>query len=144
MSSACVLDASVVARFWFDEQDIELARAAAVFLQARAEGRIDIHAPDLMLCEVGNVLWKMVRFEGWPPVAARRAAKQLLGLGFRLHPAGRDLETALAVSLDHGVTVYDALYVALARRLGVPLFTADQRLVRSIGKDFPEVRPLTA
>jgi predicted nucleic acid-binding protein len=144
MSPIGVLDASVVARFWFSEQDVELADAAYAFLRARAEGRIELHAPDLMLVEVGNALWKMARFQGWPLAAARSAASQLPGLGFELHPAERDLVAAVDIALDHGVTVYDALYVSLARRLGAPLYTTDQRLVRSVGRDFPEVRPLTA
>jgi predicted nucleic acid-binding protein len=144
MSRACVLDASVVARFWFDERDATSADAAAVFLVAGTSGQLVLHAPDLMLSEVGNVLWKAARFQGWPAAAARRAVTQLPALGFELHPAGRDLEAALAIALDHGVTVYDALYLALARRLGVPLYTADAKLVRRVGRDFPEVQALTA
>jgi predicted nucleic acid-binding protein len=31
--------------------------------------------------------------------------------------------------LDHGISAYDACYVALAHRLGIDLITADQRLV---------------
>ena len=144
MSPICVLDASVVARFWFDQNDVDLADAAAGFLRARAEGRVELHAPDLMLCEVGNVLWKMSRIHGWPAVAARRAASQLPGLGFELHPSDRDLPSAVDIALDHGITVYDALYVSLARRLGAPLYTTDRKLVRSLGGDFPEVKLLTA
>ena len=144
MSPACVLDASVVARFWFAEDDIELADAAVALLRACAGGQISLHAPELMLSEVGNVLWKLSRFRGWPPVAARRAVAQLPEIGFELHPAARDLEAALDVALDHGVTVYDSLYVALARRLGVPLYTTDSKLVRAVRGEFPEVRLLTA
>ncbi len=35
--------------------------------------------------------------------------------------------------LRHNLTVADALYVVLARRLGAPLVTADQRLAASPG-----------
>jgi predicted nucleic acid-binding protein len=144
MTRACVLDASVVARFWFDDDDLDLAGAAAGFLAAHAAGKLAIHAPDLLLGEVGNALWKMARFHGWPPVAARRAASQLAALDFHLHPAGRDLEAAVDVALDHGTTVYDALYLALARRIGAPCYTADRKLVRAVGRDFPELRLVRA
>jgi predicted nucleic acid-binding protein len=38
-----------------------------------------------------------------------------------------------AWQLRHNLTYYDALYVALATRLGSPLLTADARLARSPG-----------
>ena len=38
-----------------------------------------------------------------------------------------------AWSLRNNVTYYDALYVALAARLGVPLLTADKRLANAPG-----------
>jgi predicted nucleic acid-binding protein len=144
MSHACVLDASVVARFWFDEGDASLADAAAAFLVARATDRVELHAPELMLCEVGNVLWKAARFQGWPSAAARRAVSQLPDIGFEIHSASADLDAAVGIALDYGVTVYDALYLALARRLAAPLYTADARLVRAVGADFPEAQLLTA
>lgn len=37
----------------------------------------------------------------------------------------------LAWALRDGLTFYDAQYVALATRLGVPLLTCDTRLARS-------------
>ena len=37
------------------------------------------------------------------------------------------------------VGVYDCLYVALAEREGCPLITADDRLVKTLGPQFPLV-----
>ena len=39
----------------------------------------------------------------------------------------------VAWTLRNNVTYYDALYVALAARLGYPLLTADARLARAPG-----------
>jgi predicted nucleic acid-binding protein len=39
-------------------------------------------------------------------------------------------DDALDLALAHGLSAYDACYVALARREAVPLVTADERLVR--------------
>jgi predicted nucleic acid-binding protein len=48
-------------------------------------------------------------------------------------PAGVDLlKKANAIAGGYGVTVYDALYVALAELRGYPLITADERLLRGM------------
>ena len=39
---------------------------------------------------------------------------------------------ALQVALDHGISAYDAMYVALSLSTGLPLVTADDRLVRTL------------
>ncbi|MCS5704683.1 type II toxin-antitoxin system VapC family toxin [Synechococcus sp. FGCU-3] len=85
-------------------------------------------APELMLTEVANALWRLQR-------AGQLAAD---GLQQRLSRASelvdviepdRHLQVealALACHLDH--PVYDCLYLALARREAAALLTADQRL----------------
>ena len=47
-----------------------------------------------------------------------------------LEPVGPKLAlTALELSLELGVTPYDAAYLALARRLSAPFYTADEKLL---------------
>ena len=41
----------------------------------------------------------------------------------------RVLHTVLPIANQHGLSVYDAMYLELALRLGLPLATLDQRLV---------------
>jgi predicted nucleic acid-binding protein len=132
MKAECVLDASVVARFWFCEEDSPGADAASALLRAHAAGDLLIHAPDLLFPEVASALWKMVRFRGWPGAAARTATAQLVDLGLVAHPSSGIVGDALGLALDLGVTVYDAMYGALAFRLSLPLFTGDRRLARAL------------
>jgi predicted nucleic acid-binding protein len=143
MTQACVLDASVVVKWWFSEDEVVLAGAAQAFLSAYHAGELDIHAPDLLYAEVGNVLWKATRLRSWPPLAARQAVRDLVGLGLSAHPMSGLLPGAFELAAAYGITVYDASYVALARRLGVPCYTADRRLIRAVGDSIPEVRELT-
>jgi predicted nucleic acid-binding protein len=49
-------------------------------------------------------------------------------------------EDALALALEHGATTYDAASVALAQKLSLPLFTADEALVRRPGGTGLDVR----
>lgn len=37
-------------------------------------------------------------------------------------------------------SIYDSLYVALAELLDTPVWTADQRLQRTMGPDYPLIR----
>jgi predicted nucleic acid-binding protein len=79
---------------------------------------------------------------GWPPLAARQALKDLVDLGLSSHPMPALLKGAFELAGAYGITVYDASYLALARRLGVPCYTADRRLIRAVGGSIPEVREL--
>jgi predicted nucleic acid-binding protein len=59
------------------------------------------------------------------------ALSALFGLPLTVTPLGSDL-TGLSIVLArmHGVSFYDACYLALATQLDCPLITADQRLER--------------
>ncbi len=142
MTPACVLDASVVVKWWFCEDQVALANAARTFLQAYCAGDLEIHAPDLLYAEVGNVLWKATRLRDWPPRAARQAVKDLVDLGLSSHPMPGLLPGAFELAAAYGITVYDASYLALARRLGAPCYTSDRRLIRAVGGSVPELREL--
>lgn len=63
-------------------------------------------------------------------LAANRAVSRLPQLGIATIASPALL--ADAWSLRNKVTIYDAVYVALARNLGITLVTADARLVSAI------------
>jgi len=92
----------------------------------------DCHAPHLIDAEIGSVLRRRVR-RGELSVAAAlialRAARDLVDV--RYPHTGALAE--LAWSWRDNLTFYDALYVALAVRLGVPLITGDRRLADTPG-----------
>ena len=126
----CVLDASAairvitgdpVASQWRDQ----LKKAPLVL------------APELMLSEVANTLWKLQRggnLNGLDPQTLLADARDLVD---QIEP-DRHLQVealALACHLDH--PVYDCLYLALARREAAQLLTADQRLEGLASKVLP-------
>ena len=101
---------------------------AASFQQAVLDAEL-VLAPELMLTEVSNALWRLQRagqlqVEGLQQCLSRGAA-----LVDHIEP-DRHLQVealALACHLDH--PVYDCLYLALARREAAVLLTADQKLM---------------
>ena len=91
---------------------------------------IDCHAPHLVDAELGNVLRRRTTDGDITPGLARtvlRAAGDVID--FRYPHAGALAE--LAWTWRDNLTFYDALYVALAVRLDVPLLTGDTRLGRA-------------
>ena len=114
-----IVDASIAVKWVADEPDSD--RARAIFLAD------ECCAPDLILAELGNALWKkqrakLVSFE--QAVAALQALPDRMRLFENAALAPRAL--AIATELDH--PIYDCFYLALAEREQLPLVTADGKL----------------
>lgn len=90
------------------------------------------HAPHLIDAEVGSVLRRHEQAGLLSPAEAESALKAGRMLVDHRYPHAGPL-AELAWTLRHNVSFYDALYVALAVRLDLPLVTADARLARAPG-----------
>jgi predicted nucleic acid-binding protein len=135
--SACVVDAGIVLKLVLLET--YTLEVQAYFLRLGAD--VVAHAPDLLLTECSNVLWKQVRFQGYPVAQAECDQLDILGLAIQWTPTATLLPRALSLAMTHRITVYDACYLALAESLSLPLLTADQRLANSV--HIPSVMILT-
>lgn len=124
-----VLDASVAAK-WFTRQE-EADREKALALRDLHRNRgCRLTLPEFGLLEILNA----IRFSPRAREADTTEALALLGdLQLQLEPVDRDLlRKATAIAWAYGVALYDAAYVALAERLGFPLLTADDALIRKM------------
>ncbi len=92
----------------------------------------EIHAPDLIHAEVGNVLWKRHRRGDVPAGYAAATAQRLRMMPLLVHSAFDLLPDALDIALRYDRSVYDCLYAALALRTGSVMVTADQRLANAL------------
>jgi predicted nucleic acid-binding protein len=123
-----VVDASVAVK-WLVPESLD-AEASAVLHVARA-GRIRVHVPEIWLAEIASSLWKKTRRPAGNRLDVRIAAK-LLESARRLRVTVHSHEAlavgAFGLACQSGITVYDALYAALALSRGLPLVTADDRL----------------
>lgn len=126
----CVLDASVGIKLFIAEPLSE--EAHRLFDLLTAEPPAQFFVPDLFYIECTNILWKYVKRLGMAPEDARVMVEQLGQLLLQATPTQLLIGDALEIALAHDLTAYDAVYVALAQKLGVPLVTADQPLVRSL------------
>ncbi|MGH3501537.1 MAG: type II toxin-antitoxin system VapC family toxin [Nocardioidaceae bacterium] len=121
--SDCVLDASAMVLALSGKTDASSA------LRTRL---VDVrtHAPHLVDAEVGNVLRRHERQTQLSPdeaLLALRAAPALID--HRYPHVGALAE--LAWAWRHNLSFYDALYVALAVLMDLPLVTGDVRLSRA-------------
>jgi len=132
-----VIDASVAIKWVIDESG---TRQALLLRQHR------LSAPDLLVSECENILWKKVRSRELSAEEAIFAARLLARSDIRLEVTRPLLEAAvrLAIALDH--PAYDCTYLALAQVLSCPLVTADAQLYRKAisSKQGFEILPLAS
>ncbi|MBV8362618.1 MAG: type II toxin-antitoxin system VapC family toxin [Deltaproteobacteria bacterium] len=109
---------------WIVEED---GTPEALELRARAK----LSAPDLLLAECTNILWKKVRNRNLTIEAALLGARLLERSDIELLSARPLLEeaTRIAIELDH--PAYDCVYIALAVANSSRFVTADERLLRN-------------
>lgn len=118
-----VLDASVVLK-WFHSGGEEHAEAAQKIREEFEAGELRIAAPPLLWLEIINVAarrWK------WDASRLEALATSLSELGFEL--VEPEPET-IARWAGRGLTAYDAAYVAVAEKTGLPVVTDDAQICR--------------
>ena len=115
-----VVDSSVAIKWVVEEPGSK--EALALF-------RHRLFAPDLLIAECANALWKKARRNELTTEEASLCARLLQSADVELSPMRPLLESAtrLAVALDH--PAYDCVYLVLAESLSCDLVTADARLV---------------
>jgi predicted nucleic acid-binding protein len=119
-----VIDASIAIKWVVEEQGTE----AALALRHKAE----FIAPDLLIAECANILWKKVQRDELSESEALIAARLLQGANVEILATRSLLETAtrLAIGLRH--PAYDCIYLALAIQGDCRFVTADEAFVRKI------------
>jgi predicted nucleic acid-binding protein len=119
-----VVDASVVTKWFVDEPS---SPDAIRLRDDFATGRIKLTVPTLLFYEVVNAL----RFSGaFSEAELVVAAKSLNNYQFGIwRPRGKLLELSAELSLREDMTVYDACYIALARRIESKVITGDKEML---------------
>lgn len=120
-----VVDSSVIVK-WFAKQD-EADRPQALFIRKRfLSHQLNLIVPDLVFYEIINVLKTKKEVEGQD---AKETIKFLFAHPFyTVWPSQALFLSALKIAYDHELTIYDAIYVALAQGVACSLITADKKL----------------
>lgn len=126
--SVLVVDASVVIKWFVPEIHSDAAR------RLLATDHHQYLSPDLLFPEVGNVIWKKVRRGELTADEGHRLAADISRIAVETVPTRGLMIDAHALAITTGLTVYDAMYLALAVRLKTELVTADDRLGRIVSR----------
>ncbi len=123
-----VLDASVVLKWIFSDEDG--GERAAGFKEDHVGGHEIIAVPDLLFYEIGNALATRTRLS---ETAIAEAFSLLWEFSLERFDLGLDeFQDGLALSRKYRITLYDAAYVELSRRLKCTFVTADRKLYEKI------------
>ena len=124
-----VIDASVVCKWFVQEVHTDLA---LVLRDAALRGEEELVAPDLLIIEVANALrWK----KSFDEPSVSRAVRDIVNLGVDIvTPTLGLVSSAVLTAYENKLTVYDALYVTLARDIDAQLVTADEKLIGTFEK----------
>lgn len=110
-----VIDSSVVAKWLFLEPLTDQALAVRRDWEL---SKIDLIAPELMLVEVSNIIWKKQRTNLITEEEGTNVLTNLLALEIPTVEQQTLLLRAYSLAKLFDRTVYDALYLALAEAMG--------------------------
>ncbi len=118
--SRYVVDASVAVKWFVPETHTEAALRLL-------DGSHQLLAPDLLLPEMGNILWKKVRRRQLTTQESHDIIRDFMTVPLSFHPPLDLAAPALELAIETDRTVYDAVYLTLAVLHGCRLVTADRR-----------------
>ncbi len=121
MPDELVIDASVAAKIFFTEDGSEAARTLAASGQR-------FSAPEFIALEIASIGAKYARKGEIDVDHGTLAIQSLSELIDHFEPVLNLGERALILAVEHGFSVYDASYLALAEMRQCKVITADRKL----------------
>ncbi len=126
-----MLDASATLACCFEDEGGRLAELVLAALEVR-----EALAPPIWPAEVGNAILVAERRGRIETAAVARAVELIRGLAVRITDdgVGADPHRLITLARSYNLSAYDATYLALAMREGLPLATLDSALKRAARK----------
>lgn len=130
-----VVDANIVAKWVLPGEPYQ--EHAVKLKEDFVSGLVELCAPNFIVGEVANTLWKAVKLERISEQDAEEALEALGDMKIELYEsnwtqASRELDIACKLNL----TVYDASYLLLASKTKTNLITADEKLYKKAKQHF--------
>jgi predicted nucleic acid-binding protein len=123
--SLYVVDASVAVKWYIPEVHSE--KAACLL-----DGTHELIAPDLLLPEFGNILWKKVQRGQISVETSRQILQEFKAVTLQTYPSEPLLDNAVDLAIALGRTVYDCFYLALAITKKCQMVTADEKFCNAL------------
>ena len=121
---AFVVDTSAVIAWFIKDQ----ATAHTNRLRERAR-REALHAPAVLPLEIVNAVWQLQKRRRLSAHQAYEIIAKATRLNINIHCKEVPMQLLLGVARDHDLAAYDASFIELAQRLGLPLAARDAALV---------------
>lgn len=132
-----VVDSSVVIKWFLPEDDSTIAETIEAQLE---KGEVILLAPELLLAEVANILWK--KRSQLSEEEATRIIDSVISTGIWIVGIEPLIGEAYRIARQFNRTVYDSMYIALARERDCDFVTADERLFNAVSSHEPRVKLL--
>jgi len=122
-----VIDASVAAKWVIPGEPWE--EKANMLKKAIVLGRVEAYVPTLLTYELASVLLKAVKKSVLKAVDGIEALEAIGSLGINLAPVlWKEVAEVFEVASLSSLTIYDAVYLWLSKKLDADLITADEKL----------------
>lgn len=119
-----VIDASVALKWFLREEE---SQGAGSLFEAFLANEIELLAPDVLVLEVANTLWKQsMLLKRLRPEEARSIFHDFLTLPLNLEESSALAREALKMAVELRHPVCDTLYCALAKENDCEFITADR------------------
>jgi predicted nucleic acid-binding protein len=120
-----VPDASIAIKWYVDENHTDNA-------EKLLDGTFQLHAPELIRPEFGNIVWKKVRRNDLNTKEGATIIDAFNRQKISYHTHETILKAAYIGAEITGQTVYDWTYLALAVSLSCQFLTADERFYKAL------------
>jgi len=117
-----VLDTSVIVKWFFEETNTSIALKIRDYY---FDGKIELYLPDLVIYELTNVF----RYGKISEDQAKDFIQDFYKMEMILiQPNQSLLFDTLNYALNFDITIYDGIFITLAKNLGTKMITADKKL----------------
>jgi predicted nucleic acid-binding protein len=133
-----IVDASLVAKWFLPEEHKDKAEQ---ILRDFIDEKVQLAAPDLIIAELGSILWKRsTKLKDISTAQAEQIYNDFLALRLPLRHSAGVAKAALKIAISADHKIYDMLYIALAEESACEFVTADKTLVNKLGNTFACLR----
>lgn len=126
-----VIDASTAIKWYIPEPWHE---KAVIYLRMLEQMKANLYAPDLIVSEIGNTLWKKCLTGELTSGEAREISDTIAEMfPVRLVDCTFLLPAAMEIATTYHINIYSSVYLALASIKNAILVTADRNLFKGVG-----------